>query len=775
MKKAHSLLVSTIFFLNVLIGQSSQLEIANKYLSDRNEVYFGFTIEQNTETRENLNTLNSIISIDRLEDNYVYAYANKKEFDNFLTFNINFQVFTPPSMLRQPKMVESGEALRAGNWNAYPSYDGYIDMMNQFVTDYPNLCELVNIKTLESGREILFIHINNNLGSDENEPEFMYTSSMHGDELTGYVLMLRYIDYLLENYGVNSRITNLVNNIDIWINPLANPDGTFAGGNNSVYGATRGNANGIDFNRNFPDPQDGPHPDGNEHQPETLAFIDFAEEQDLVMSCNIHGGAEVCNYPWDTWPRLHADDDWWYYVCRQYADTVHAYATSGYLTDLNNGITNGYAWYSINGGRADNINYFHNGREFILEITSQKTPPSYQLPDFWEYNYRSFLNYMEQVLFGIHGVVTNEITGDAIRAKVTVLDHDKDNSYVFSTIPAGNYHRPIKSGSYDLRFSAFGFYSKTFYDVSVSDGATTILNVELESNVLTSQFYASDTLVDTTKPVNFYDASYGDSIVGWEWTFDGGEPYESTDQNPEGITYLETGKYNVTLTVTALSGSTATTVKEGYIRVAETFYMHDTTVYLCEGVFFDAGGPEENYTDDEDYTMTFVSLLESGMLEVTFTEFELEDETDCNFDFLEIYDGSDTNAPLIGKWCGTNSPGRIVASNIEGALTFKFHSNDINNYTGWKAELSCDTGVDIPEFDIPAISLFPNPARDKINMLSPVQVDLVVIYDISGKEVYRSDQSFKSTEINLFGMSNGIYIVNFIGDRFNIKDKLIIY
>ena len=74
---------------------------------------------------------------------------------------------------------------------------------------------------------------------------------MHGDELTGYVLMLRFIDDILNNYNTNSRITYLVNEIDIWINPLANPDGAYAGGNSNVWGATRSNANFIDLNRNF--------------------------------------------------------------------------------------------------------------------------------------------------------------------------------------------------------------------------------------------------------------------------------------------------------------------------------------------------------------------------------------------------------------------------------------------------------------------------------------------------------------------------------------------
>lgn len=62
---------------------------------------------------------------------------------------------------------------------------------------------------------------------------------MHGDEVTGYVLMLHLIDYLLQNYNTNNRIHKIVDSLEIHINPLANPDGTYASSNNTVSGATR--------------------------------------------------------------------------------------------------------------------------------------------------------------------------------------------------------------------------------------------------------------------------------------------------------------------------------------------------------------------------------------------------------------------------------------------------------------------------------------------------------------------------------------------------------
>ena len=36
----------------------------------------------------------------------------------------------------------------------------------------------------------------------------------------------------------------------------------------------------------------------------------------------------------------------------------HAQSSAGYFNDLNNGVTNGWDWYEVNGGRQDFMNYF---------------------------------------------------------------------------------------------------------------------------------------------------------------------------------------------------------------------------------------------------------------------------------------------------------------------------------------------------------------------------------------------------------------------------------
>lgn len=58
----------------------------------------------------------------------------------------------------------------------------------------------------------------------------------------------------------------------------------------------------------------------------------------------------------------------------------------------------------------------------------------------------------------------------------------------------------------------------------------------------------------------------GPPITQWQWTFEGGNPPESTAQNPTNITYATEGTYDVTLTATNADGS-STLTKTDYITV----------------------------------------------------------------------------------------------------------------------------------------------------------------------------------------------------------------
>lgn len=658
------------------------------------EIYFKAEIQSS----KILPDLTKIISIDNRLENTVWAYANETEFAKFLELGLVYKLLPHPNEEFDPPMATFEQIQNSDNWNYYPTYDAYVALMYQFETDYPNLCDVYSIGQSVNGREILVAKISDNVNTDENEPEFLYTSSMHGDELTGFPLMLNLIDSLLANYGSVTRMTHLINNIEIYINPLANPDGTYAGGNSSVSGATRYNANSYDLNRNFPDVISGQFPNT---QTETFLFMAFAESRNFVMSANFHGGAEVVNYPWDHKYAFAADDDWWQLVSHEYADTCQANSPSNYLNGFNDGITNGAAWYVIDGGRQDYMNFYHQCREVTMEISNTKLIPASQLDAHWEYNRRSLLNYMQQCLYGIRGVVTDANTGNPIEAEIFIINHDieSDSSMVYSELPIGNYHRPIKAGTYDIRVSAPCYEDLIVNGISVIDYATTIQDFQLTLAENSTDFNANQTNVSIGTGVNFTDVSCGTPII-WSWTFEGAIPSTSTLQNPTNIIYNTSGSYFVKLVVSDGINSDSVT-KQNYITVSEEFLMTDGSVFTCSGLFMDSGGADNNYTDDEDFVYTIYPSSPNAKIIVDFTMFDIESQSTCNYDWLQIYDGADISSNLIGQYCGTDSPGMILSTHPSGAITFEFHSDYSVTKPGWSANISCQVdrvSVDLTVF-----------------------------------------------------------------------------
>lgn len=456
----YIILILILFFSRAILAQSESQML----------YHFKFLISDKSE----LNYITQIISIDNVINDTVYAYANSAEFARFQSLNIAYNLISDTKSTKALSMASVLSEM--ASWDKYPSYELYEEMMQDFVNRFPELCVLEEMGTLQSGRKLLAIKISDfPLLNNESEPEVMLTSSIHGDETGGYIVLMRLIDHLLTSYNSENTSINtsqLLNNCEIWINPLANPNGTYKGGNTTLIGATRYNANNIDLNRNFPDPALGDHPDGNSYQEETLHMMAFAQKHNFSMAMNIHSGAEVVNYPWDTWSRLAADDAWWKYVGGNYRDSAQANSESGYLEDLSNGLTNGYDWYRITGGRQDYMNYFQHCREFTLEISSTKLYPSEKLPILWEANKNALLGYISESRYGIHGYVKNE-KGQAISAKIEILNHDIDNSEVYSDSTNGFFTRYLKAGTYSLKISADSFIESVMDTIIVVDGEQT--------------------------------------------------------------------------------------------------------------------------------------------------------------------------------------------------------------------------------------------------------------------------------------------------------------
>uniref|UniRef100_UPI003752164B M14 family zinc carboxypeptidase n=1 Tax=Flavobacterium sp. TaxID=239 RepID=UPI003752164B len=496
MKKVTLIVLLTILFSSTLFAQkSSSLEKANRYLKEKGEVIFTFKAISKAQFYE----INNIISVSHKhvdENNLeVEAYANKDQFKKFLTYGLNFEVSTSDNEIPLDSNTYKATAAWDTTWDAYPKYSEYVAKMNYWATTYPNLCTLQNIGATPNGRALYVLKISDNATSDETEPEFFYSSSMHGDEITGYPTMLHFIDELLSNYGTNTEITNLVNGTELFICPLANPDGSYKTTGNDIMNstgntATRGNAAGVDMNRNYPDFIGGIHPDGLAFQTETTAFLNFEQTRNFVLAANYHGGAEVVNFPWDTSNAatgssavsVHPQDAYFRYASRVYAEASQiADGNLNYMDDVYGtgqfvGTTNGAIWYTVKGGRQDYNNCFNHNKEVTIEVSTIKFPAAANLPFHWDRNRQALLNFVKEASYGIQGVVTDQ-SGFPIHAKVYVnATSDGFGAWVETSPTKGDYHKVQIAGTYNVIFEAAGYATQTI-SVTITNGIATTLNV----------------------------------------------------------------------------------------------------------------------------------------------------------------------------------------------------------------------------------------------------------------------------------------------------------
>ncbi len=153
------------------------------------------------------------------------------------------------------------------------------------------------------------------------KPQVLFLATHHAREWVATEMGMRLIRYLAENYGKMEPVTHLLNSVEIWVIPMANPDGyeyTF-----TTERLWRKNlrdndgdgeislADGVDLNRNFDahwgldeegsssNPYSGtyrgPEP-GSE--PETQAVTRFIRAKDFKFILSYHTYGNLILYPW---------------------------------------------------------------------------------------------------------------------------------------------------------------------------------------------------------------------------------------------------------------------------------------------------------------------------------------------------------------------------------------------------------------------------------------------------------------------------------------------
>ena len=384
------------------------------------------------------------------------AYLVPAEFDLLKKTGLSYQV-SIPDLNKHYEHFWDNALVPPG----YYTYEQIIAIADSLALNFPSICKKEIWGTSLGGRQLAALKISDNVNANETEPEIMFDGGIHGDEVGGPQNVIMFARDLCLGYGVDPVITDLINTREIWLYLMVNPDGRVS--------MSRYNNNGVDVNRDNGYMWEG---EGNSPGPfsqvETKALRDGILRNQFVVYTNYHSGTEIIAFPWSY--RSDAPRD--YAQINQLASVYSS--TSGYAGGMQFG--QGYnVMYAINGSTKD-VQYGSLGQVgWSIEISNDKQPPSNMINYYYSINKPAMLEIIKDCGYGISGMITDSVTGEAVRGSVWV-----DNYYpVYNDPVAGDYHKYILPGTYSVKFRANGYKTKSFTGLNVPSAGTLVKDVQL--------------------------------------------------------------------------------------------------------------------------------------------------------------------------------------------------------------------------------------------------------------------------------------------------------
>lgn len=371
-------------------------------------------------------------------------------------------------------------------------FQEHVDTLDALAARYPGLTRHIFLGTSVQGRPIHAMKISANPDVDEDEPTVLLVGVHHADEGIGVDITLRLATELLSAYGLDAVVTSYLDNYEIWIVPLLNPDGWMLLESQTLR-AWRKNArdndgdntfetlsDGVDLNRNYDfnwelgiaDPSAftyrGPYPFS---EPETACLRDLILETKPSLALTYHQHGDVIIIPWTS----------------NGAPTPDSLTYRAIASELASSTTRldgtPYDWYedSDTAGYMDDWVYGAcGGFCFTVEVTTTDKPSIAQAVD---HNLGGAFDALAR-LGGpqITGRVTSLGTGQPLEAELEVLEIDTSQLLPRRSDPAtGRYRRLLVPGAYTLHVHAPGYFSRTL-PVAVGAVGPAVVDVALEES-----------------------------------------------------------------------------------------------------------------------------------------------------------------------------------------------------------------------------------------------------------------------------------------------------
>ena len=366
------------------------------------------SIEKNRVTARMLREMNLDFLMER--DNRVYIVIDIDDLPRLDQENI-------PYIMETYNFYPYVQAWRSTRGGVNGDFHSYIELEQDLLAlqdSYPHIASLSVIGQSLEGRNIYALKISDNVLLDENEAEVIFIGCHHAREWITVEIPYLLARYLAENYSIDAQVKDLVDQSEIWIVPLLNPDGLQYSIHFYRYWRKnrRDNGNGtygVDLNRNYDymwgydDEGSSPYTGSEVYrgpspfsEPESRAIRDLFTQRNFQALVSFHSYSQVILYPWGYTDQPAPDDALLDQIATEMSSRIQAvngtfydfgqageslYLTNGDTTDWSYGVY-GIPSYTIELPPLDYLNGgFFNSEEDIQAIFAENLPAALYLID----------------------------------------------------------------------------------------------------------------------------------------------------------------------------------------------------------------------------------------------------------------------------------------------------------------------------------------------------------------------------------------------------------
>jgi len=364
-----------------------------------------------------------------------------------------------------------------------PGYQDYSDIFESMIAtqlDYPDICKVYDLTdtyempaTYEE-RHIFAMKISDNVEEDEDEPNFLAVSCHHAREIITPVIALYAIEQFTTEYGNDPSITSAVDENEIWIVPVWNPDGyEYCYYVDNWWRKNRNPPDGVDLNRNYPfgwssgcsgstDPYSETYKgSGPASEVETQTMIAFTEDRYFSKVIDYHSyGSEVL----------------YGYCCHSHpfenffeSEAIELSTASGYYGSIRAPSAEGehYEWQIWKNGALANLIETH------IEFQPSYASAQAEAEKVWP----GILWQLERPI-SISGNIVDLITGEPIITPINIDVSFYNDEEIINEPKHGRYHLFLPPGTYNLEFSYENYHTQS-HEVTVTQNSAEVLDINL--------------------------------------------------------------------------------------------------------------------------------------------------------------------------------------------------------------------------------------------------------------------------------------------------------